>query len=124
MSIKKAHDMMEHINKKAVRKTALTLGWELTKGALGVCESCTEAKAKQKNLPRHPDTSPSTKGESRIYLDIATIKKTKNVPKVYKGSWRIMVDERTQLKFSDFFDTKNGMVEETCAQLHRWKQSG
>jgi hypothetical protein len=35
-----------------------------------------------------------------------------------------MVDERTQLKFSDFFDTKNGMVEETCEQLHRWKQSG
>jgi hypothetical protein len=35
-----------------------------------------------------------------------------------------MVDERTQLKFSDFFDTKNGMVEETCEQLHRWKESG
>jgi hypothetical protein len=35
-----------------------------------------------------------------------------------------MVDERTQLKFSDFFDTNNGMVEETCEQLHRWKQSG
>jgi hypothetical protein len=35
-----------------------------------------------------------------------------------------MVDERTQLNFSDFFDTKNGMVEETCEQLHRWKESG
>jgi hypothetical protein len=35
-----------------------------------------------------------------------------------------MVDERTQLKFSDFFDTKNGMVEETCEQLHCWKESG
>jgi hypothetical protein len=35
-----------------------------------------------------------------------------------------MVDERTQLQFSDFFDTKNGMVEETCEQLHRWKVSG
>jgi hypothetical protein len=56
-------------------------------------------------------------------LDIAIIKKSKNGPKVYKGNWRIMVDERTQLKFSDFFDTKNGMVEETCKQLHCWKQS-
>jgi hypothetical protein len=57
-------------------------------------------------------------------LDIATIKKTKKGPKVYKGNWRIMVDKRTQLKFSDFFDTKNRMLEETCEQLHRWKQSG
>jgi hypothetical protein len=36
----------------------------------------------------------------------------------------MMVDERTELKFSDFFVTKNGMVEPTCEQLHRWKQSG
>jgi hypothetical protein len=87
MSIKKAHNMLGHINEKAVRKTALALGWELTKGTLGVCEPCTEAKAKQKNLPRHPHTPPSTKDESRIYLDITTIRKTKNGPKVYKGNW-------------------------------------
>jgi hypothetical protein len=125
MSVKKAHDMLGHINEKAVRKTAIALGWELTRGTLGVWEPCTEAKAKQKNLPRHPDTPPSTKDENRIYLDIATIKKTKKGPKIYKGSnWRIMVDERTQLKVSDFFDTKNGMVEETCEQLHHWKKSG
>jgi hypothetical protein len=31
---------------------------------------------------------------------------------------------RWPLKFSDFFDTKNGMVEETCEQLYRWKESG
>jgi hypothetical protein len=91
---------------------------------LGVCEACTEAQVKQKNLPRHPEAPPSTKDEKRIYLDIATIKKTKKGPKVYKGNWRIMVDERTQLQFSDFFDTKNRMVEDTCEQLHRWKQSG
>jgi hypothetical protein len=115
MSVKKAHDMLGHINEKAVRKTAIALGWELTCGTLGVCEpSCTEAKEKQKNLPRHPDAPPSTKDQKRIYLDIATIKKTKKGPKVYKGNWRIMVDERTQFKFADFFDTKNGMVEETC----------
>jgi len=34
-----------------------------------------------------------------------------------------MVDERTQLKFSDFFPTKNGMVEPTCAKLMKWKQT-
>jgi hypothetical protein len=77
-------------------------------------------------LPRHPKRPPSAKDESCIYLDIATIRKTQwqNGPKVHKGYWRIMVVERTQLKFSDFFDTKNGMFEETCEQLHGWKQSG
>jgi hypothetical protein len=124
MSGKKAHAILGHINEKAVRKTVIALGWELTRGTLGVCEPCTEAKAKQKYLPRHPDAPPSTKDEKRIYLDIATIKETKNGLKVYKGNWRIMVDERTQLNISDFFDTKNGMVEGTCEQLHRWKQSG
>jgi hypothetical protein len=119
MAVKKAHIMLGHINEKAVRKTAIALGRELTRETLGVCEPCTEAKAKQKNLPRHPDAPPSTKDENRVYLDIATIKKTKKGPKVYKGNWRIMVDEQTQLKCSDIFDTKNGMVEDTCEQLHR-----
>jgi len=35
-----------------------------------------------------------------------------------------MVDERTQMKFTDFFETKNGMVEPTCEQLYKWKASG
>ncbi len=35
-----------------------------------------------------------------------------------------MVDGRTGLKFPDFFDTKKAMVNPTCAQSHRWKESG
>jgi hypothetical protein len=35
-----------------------------------------------------------------------------------------MVDERTVTKSSDFYETKGGMVEPTCAQLYRWKTSG
>jgi hypothetical protein len=93
-TVKKAHDMLGHINEKSVLKTALSLGWDLTRGTLGVCEPCTEAKARQKNLPRHPEAPPSMKDDSRIYLDIATIRKTKKGPKVYQGNWRIMVDER------------------------------
>jgi hypothetical protein len=107
-----------------IQQTALALGWELTKGTLGVCEPCTEATSKQKNLLRHPDTPPSTKDKGRIYLDITNIKKTKNGPKVYKGNWRIMVDERTQLKFSDFFDTKNGRENKLLQQRSQsadWK---
>jgi hypothetical protein len=35
-----------------------------------------------------------------------------------------MVDEHTELKISDFFDTKNSMVEPTCAKLYKWIQNG
>ncbi len=35
-----------------------------------------------------------------------------------------MVDERTGMKFSDFYDTKDAMIEPTCSQLHRWKANG
>ena len=34
------------------------------------------------------------------------------------------MDERTGMKFSDFFDTKNGMVEPTLERIHKWSQSG
>jgi hypothetical protein len=34
------------------------------------------------------------------------------------------VDEKTQLKFSDFFNTKIGMVEPTCQLFYKWKKHG
>jgi hypothetical protein len=46
------------------------------------------------------------------------------MPKVVKLNWWIMVNEHTQMKFSDFFTTKNAMVEPTCAQFQKWKDSG
>jgi hypothetical protein len=51
------------------------------------------------------------------------VKQKKDQPKPTKPHWRIMVDERTQLKFSDFFKTKSGMVEPTCEQFQKWKQN-
>jgi hypothetical protein len=53
-------------------------------------------------------------------LDIATINRP-DKKQVYKKNWRIMVDERTGKKFTVFYKTKAGMIEPTCAQLHRWK---
>jgi hypothetical protein len=35
-----------------------------------------------------------------------------------------MVDEKTQLKFVDFFEAKKDMVEPTCVQLKKWEQAG
>ena len=45
--------------------------------------------------------------------------------KVTKSNWRLMVDEYTQMKFSDFYETKDGMVDPTCKKLNMcWKQQG
>jgi hypothetical protein len=123
-TIKQAHDKFGHCNEDATRKIAKQLGWELIPGSLGMCEACTIGKAKPKNVPKLSKGKPVKSGENRIYLDISTVKPKKGHPKLLKPNWRIMVDERTQLKFSNFFKTKNRMVEPTCEQFQKWKENG
>lgn len=124
ISVLKAHQLLGHINEEATRKTAKILGWDLKPGSLGVCESCTVAKAKQKNVPKVSEHIPSNIPNERIYLDIATVKQMPNEPRITRPHWRIMVDECTQMKFSNFFETKNGMIEPTCIWLDKWRQNG
>lgn len=125
MSVMNAHDRLGHINEAETRKIAKALGWELSPGAMGVCEACTIAKAKQKNVPKESEHVPAGKPNERIFLDIATIKKPKeDWPIAATNVWRVMVDERTQLKFSDFFTSKNAMIEPTCVKLDKWRNAG
>eukprot|EP00957_Ditylum_brightwellii_P193923 14768399-Ditylum_brightwellii.AAC.1 len=35
-----------------------------------------------------------------------------------------MVEERTGMKWTTFFQTKNGMIKPTCIKLNKWKQGG
>jgi hypothetical protein len=53
-----------------------------------------------------------------------TVRKTKDGPKVTNGNWRLMVDETTGLKFSQFYDKQSDMVEPTCEHFNRWAQHG
>jgi hypothetical protein len=94
------------------------MGWQLKPGTLKSCEAFAAAKAKQKNVPQVSAGTPAKNGKNRIYLDIARVKQRKGMPTATKRNWRIMVNQRMGLKFSNFFDTKNGMVEPTCEQLH------
>jgi len=87
------------------------------------CDSCRVGKAKQKDIPKLQLGEPSKNGESRIYLDVATVKHRKGQPKTTKPIWQIMVDKKTQLKFSDFYKTKDGMIEPTCEQLFKWQKT-
>jgi hypothetical protein len=54
-------------------------------------------------------------------LDLSSVKKPKDIKRISQLNCQIMVDERTQLKFVDFFDTKSGMVEPTCEKLKLWE---
>lgn len=123
MTIMQAHSRFGHANEEATRKTAKHLGIKISQGKMGVCEGCSVAKAKQKNVTKQNETHVKSQifGE-RIFLDISTIRAQESTP-MTKPNWRIMVDEATNFKISDFYDTKAGMVEPTCELLNKWKQN-
>ena len=58
----------------------------------------------------------------RIFIDISSVKNREfsELEQTSRPYWRILVDEKTQLKFSDFYETKIGMVEPTCELFSRW----
>ena len=41
-----------------------------------------------------------------------------------KKNWNIIVDKFIGIKYSDFYDTKNGMIEPTFKCFKKWKQNG
>jgi hypothetical protein len=120
INIEKAHQLMGHMSEDSTRATAMALGWEIVRGSLQPCESCTVGKAKQKNVPKKSNHIPAVKPGERLYLDMSSVKGEKDDPKVNpKRHWCIMVDEATNLKFSDFYQTKDGMVKPT---LTKWSK--
>jgi hypothetical protein len=124
LTIQQVHERLGHCNEDMTRKSAKALGLDLSRGGLAPCAAYTAGKVKQKNVPKDNEHVPSVENNCRIFLDIATIKKVKDGPSVSRPNWRIMVDERTNLKLSAFYQTKKGMVEPTCEQFYRWKQAG
>ena len=126
MSVKKAHKLLGHPNEQATRDTAHQLGWQLTRGELGPCDACTEAKAKQKNLhTKMPEeVKKADKPNGQVYLNITTIKKHKKFPAPTNPNWRMLVDEATKMKFLHFFKTKDAMVKPTLALFYKWGERG
>jgi hypothetical protein len=118
LSIKQAHGKSAHSNEDDTRKMAKELGITISRGTLGPCDACTIAKAKQKNVPKISEHKAATKtDERRIFIDISSVKANKQGKKPTKPHWRIMVDERGTLKFSNFFETKNGWWSQRASSL-------
>jgi hypothetical protein len=52
IKVKQAHEYLGHLSEDTTRKMAHQLGMSLSRGTLPVWESCTIAKARQRNVPK------------------------------------------------------------------------
>ena len=115
--------MMGHMGEDATKKAASELNMVITTKP-EVCEHCATGKAKQKAVPQVTQGEPLKQGERRMFLDLASVKKKKGQPNVYKSHWRMMIDEKSGRKYSQFFKKKSEMVEPTCVMLKALADSG
>jgi len=123
ISVAKAHSLFGHMDENRTREVARHLGYRVVRGSMTVCEPCAVAKAKQKNLPQVSERKKSVSNGELIYLDISSIKPLKDGPTVNaKRHWRMMVDDRTGLSISQFYETKSGMIGPTCSLWNVWKE--
>ena len=105
ISLNVAHCKLGHIGEDMARAVAKHLKIPLKRGNMKSCKACGVVKAKQKSAPKKSTHMPATDKEIRVYLDIASTKKRKDQKQQKKPHWRLIVDERTHLKFSKFFTT-------------------
>jgi hypothetical protein len=118
MTMNCAHDVLPHHGtEREIRRMAQARNIKLIPGNLKSCEACTIGKAKQKDVPKNTNMQPPETGRLILFLDIATVKTPKGAPTISKPNWQIMVDQESQLKISDFFETKDKMVAPTLAKI-------
>ena len=125
-NINHAHQLYGYYDEPTTRQAVYARGIGIVRGTLKPsCNHCAMAKSKQRHVPAiEPQADCAVKPNDRDALDISTIKAPKALKiTLGKPNWRIMVDELTGMKFSDFFATKNGMVEPTCEKLNMWKEA-
>ena len=120
-----AHQKLGHMSMARTRQIASMLQWKLT-DKMGVCASCAEGKARQKNIATKTSKIADVENSGRMHLDLSSIKYSESLEldQTTKPYWMIIVDEKTQMKFSEFFSNKNAMIEPTCQKLLEWINSG
>jgi hypothetical protein len=123
MTLIDAHKKLGHMSFLKTKQVANQLGWILT-GSSKVCKACVEGKAQQKNIIVKAKKGSNSVQSGRIHLFISSVRNHNYEDSTSKPYWRIIVDERTQMKFSDFFASKNGMVEPTCQLVQNLRNTG
>jgi hypothetical protein len=102
---------------------ARQLGWTITRGYLGICGSCANAKARQKNVPKVSTGEKVRVINGRWFHDNSTLK-------VHKGEtgtskiWELTVNELTGLPFTGIYNKKNEFIENMCQSIQAQKAMG
>ena len=125
LNIDKAHRLLGHGDEESTRHTAKQLGWIITRGNMKPCMACARAKAKQKNICKASTSPKATEPGGRVFLDLSKVTVSRSDGSDFelkKKWWKIMVDQATGKKWSEFTDTKSGMVEPTCEWMHQMKE--
>ncbi len=81
-----------------------------------MCESCANAKARQKNVPKISTGEKATVINSRWFHESSTLKMHKGK----NGSskiWDLTVDELTGIPFTGIYNNKNEFVESACQRI-------
>ena len=116
---------MGHSSKGKTCKTAAALSILITRGALKTCESCTIAKAKQKNMKDESEGEKAVKYNRRVYHDIATVKESEEDKSLSRRTvWHIMAKETVNFKRSTFFVAKSNMPKDMCIFIKQEKSCG
>lgn len=72
-------------------------------------EACIVGKAHQQNLGNNLLEQVIVHNRMKVHLDKSLIKKPDSVARVFKPHMHIIVMEVMQLKFTNFFETKDGI---------------
>ena len=102
----------------------------ITKGTISWECYCIHVKYAQqerrirKNITKENEDVTYTKRNKHVFLDILTINKPNIVNNsiLTKKNWSIIGDEFIVMKISDFYDTKNVIIEPTCERFEKCKQ--
>ena len=131
MPMMKAHDLLGHDNQQKTKATVITLRWTICRGGQFHCVHCAKAKAKRKNIPKNAGHEKATKSGRRMFKAVASIHRpneskcsTDKTLFVSKLHIRILVDEATNMQLALQFETKDGLIDPTCATLHQCSTKG
>ena len=91
---------------------------------MDTCWACTMAQVEQKYILQFSLHVKSQVPGEMVFLDMSSMQPPIGVAALPKLHWRILVDECTNFKISQFFHRKDQMAEATCKLLKAWKDKG
>ena len=99
--------MTGHTGEYHMRTTADYMGIKLT-GKLEPCETCTQAKIRQANVPKKKEKQVPSRPGYRLFIDISSFK---HESMGGKRHWLIVVDEFSDCSHSFFLKRKSDQIE-------------